>query len=269
MACPFCPGASEVPAEYDVYVLPNRYPSLSPEDDKDLTYGRQEIFLYTSDHKSRLFDQSYDTIEKMLRLIGQSSSRYFEDERIASVLAFEVSGKVFGPSVEHAHGQLFGLSFEPPMFRFASECSDCADAESATERTVADDGHAVIVVPNGSRVPLEMHVVPKRHVGHLFELTDLEYKSLAHMMWRSMWCVREIVRRDYPYFINYRFSPRSQASHLAVEIEPFITLNGTTRHMGGLELGAGVFLNSTSPERSASLLRDALGGINEIIVRKC
>jgi galactose-1-phosphate uridylyltransferase len=80
-SCPFCPGSAEVPHQYRVAVLPNRYPSFEPalpnHPDEDgepaIAYGRQGVFLYSSNHTSRIDQIGWQSISELLQLLGRTA----------------------------------------------------------------------------------------------------------------------------------------------------------------------------------------------------
>jgi galactose-1-phosphate uridylyltransferase len=55
-----------------------------------------------------------------------------------------------------------------------------------------------------------------------------------------------------------------ERSHFRLEITPTRTPAGGTKYLGGLEIGAGLFLNPMLPEAAAADLRDRLRLVPQI-----
>jgi hypothetical protein len=90
--CPFCVGSEEVPKNYDLLVLPNRFPSLhecppAPDIEGDDFYrvapakGYCEVVLYSSEHNTTLAQQSNRRILNLILLSFQAYHALFACER--------------------------------------------------------------------------------------------------------------------------------------------------------------------------------------------
>lgn len=258
--CPFCPGSDETPGEYDVLVVPSRYPIVDTSGvDGSATAGRHSVFLFTSDHFGRLVDQSVPRVVELFDALANESSTFLAFEAVQTVFAFLVSGDYFGPTVDHPHGQLIGFPFVPRRLVLdeLEGCTPCSMAATAHELTVSDLDGAVVVVPEFARLPFEMWVVPTRHVGRLQDLNYRESERLARAMLVALGCCLDSNGVMPQHLLTIMQAPRTAATehHLRVEIVPLHRPNGGIKRAGGVEIGAGVYVNAVDPYSAASMLR--------------
>jgi UDPglucose--hexose-1-phosphate uridylyltransferase len=262
-----------LPDSFEVAFLPNKYASLS-KDARDVrvghedfgSYGDQDVFLYSPCHDERIFDISIARTAHLLRKIGHKIREYYSDERIVSAFSFEVSGKVFGPSLEHPHGQTFGFSSPIPGIRGVSPagmCMICQDLGiiSAEGRLVAQNDEAVLFCPRASRFPLEMWLVPRHHCADLAAMSDSQRLASASLLNASMRRLRSFGWRDLSYMLCYVHPPRDMNDdwHFRIEICPAHRINGSHKCVGAMEISAGIYLNPTAPHIAADFLRGGFG----------
>jgi UDPglucose--hexose-1-phosphate uridylyltransferase len=262
VGCPFCPGSAEVPSSYSVLILPSRYPAVQSSSSAyaDQAYGRHSVFLYTSAHTGSLAAQTDETITKLLADIGRRTDAMLADPLIQSVFSFESYGDHFGPTVAHPHGQIIGFSFTPRRIVLpAPSCLVC-QALNVTELRICGNREAVVATPGYARLPFEMIIVPRRHVASLSRMTGDELLSMARLVKLSLrLCVHEDGSLP-PYLLTIMEAPKGHQAghHLRIELIPLHSPAGGLKRLGGVELGAGVYLNPVRPERAAELLRGKL-----------
>ena len=167
-----------------------------------------------------------------------------------------------GASLPHTHAQLYALPFVPATVarereRFGAYATrtmggnllaDLVQEEvRGRERIVAIDDEAVLMAPYGARVPFQLMLAPRRPRPR-FEDDGATGAGLLHD------ALGRLARRlgaPPPLNLWVRTAPQG-AEHFCwrIDILPRLT------HPAGLELGAGVDLNTVAPERAAAELRD-------------
>jgi UDPglucose--hexose-1-phosphate uridylyltransferase len=164
------------------------------------------------------------------------------------VLALLNEGREAGASLPHNHTQLAWLPEEPPAVRAEredGECSVCthvaAEIEAADRLILERDGIALFAA-YGGRLPYELLVVPREHEdGSAFE-SDRLAPALA--------VLAEALRRlhglEGPLAVNAWLHAEG---HWHLEVLPRLTV------LAGIELGAGIYVNSLAPEAAAEALR--------------
>lgn len=264
-ACPFCPGSEETPGPYEVKVVPSRYPAVHTDraDADQATHGLHSVFLYTTDHDGRLVDQSVARITGLLMAIGAETAQFLEDPSIEGVFGFETSGDHFGPTVDHPHGQLIGFAFTPRRLTLSERlCFICGTTtpRDPPPEVVWSTGSARVFVPPFARLPFEMWIVPREHVGYLADLGERQIGDLARSLLAGLRACLDDQGRMPQYMLTIMQAPRSRSleHHLRIELVPLHRPIGGMKRPGGVELGAGIFLNPLLSEDAATILRARL-----------
>jgi UDPglucose--hexose-1-phosphate uridylyltransferase len=227
-SCPFCAGHEDMtppqtlvlPEEGDwkVRVVPNLYPALE----------RQEVVVHSRRHIRSIAEAEDDELE----LVAEAWQRRAADEP-GDVFPLLNEGRQAGASLAHSHSQLSWLP-EPPPPRARPR------AETVFER----DG-VTVACPWASRVPYETVIGP----------TEPEGAALKSMrLGSALRLLAEVSRR-------------------LQRLEGHVPLNAWLEHapddwrlvlfprlniLAGLELGAGIYVNTLAPEEAAVRIRAAL-----------
>lgn len=222
--CPFCAGHEEMTppqtlvlpedGDWRVRVVPNLYPALE----------RQEVVVHSPRHARSLAELEGDEPA----LVAEAWQR-----RAAAapgyVHALVNEGREAGSSLPHSHSQLVWLS-EPPPGR----------ARPRIERFDERDG-LLAGCPWASRLPYETVIAPAEPDGRGIQ-SELLRPALALLV--------EIVRRlhdvEGPVPLNAWLEHDARDWRLV--LLPRLTI------LAGLELGAGIFVNTLPPEEAAQRL---------------
>lgn len=290
--CPLCPTRpgsieTEVPFEdYEIVVFENRFPSLqrnAPEpavEGTELTpvvpaRGICEVVLYTPQHEGEMADLSVEQIAKLVAVWTERFEELSSYPYVQYVLIFENKGKEIGVTIPHPHGQIYAYPFLPPLierevlsareyYERHQRCLFCAVMEQELHdgrRVVATNERFVAFVPFFARYPYEVHVVPRRHVGTLIEMSEAEQWYLAEMLSLVTRTLRNLWQMPIPYIMLLHQAPAreiaSTSYHFHVEFYPFNRTKDKLKYLAGSEQ-AGTFINDTLAEETAAALRDAL-----------
>jgi len=200
-----------------VRVVPNLYPALD----------RQEVVVHGQDHVRSLAELDDD----LLALVAAAWRRRRETEPDGYVHALVNEGREAGASLPHSHSQLAWLPDPPPP-------EPGRDGETVLER----DG-LVAWCPRVSRLPYEAAIAPTEHEPDGFRSGRLA-PGLA--------LLAELVRRlhalEGPTPLNAWL--HHGAGEWRLVLLPRLTI------LAGLELGAGVYVNTLAPEHAAERLRE-------------
>jgi UDPglucose--hexose-1-phosphate uridylyltransferase len=264
-------GAHDTPG-WTVRVVPNLYPALAPDAHEPERHanpdlftaqqatGHHEVIVNAPDPVVSLSDLSADQVEdameawreRMRAHAGCACCHLIVNER-----------REAGASLPHTHAQLYALAFVPAAIarereRFGAYATrtmggnllaDLVQEEVRhRERIVAIDDEAVAMAPYASRVPFQLMLAPRTARARFEDDGPLGARLLHDVLTR----LRRHLGATPPLNLWVRTAP-SGADHFCwrIDIVPRLT------HLAGLELGAGVNLCITSPERAAALLRDA------------
>ena len=231
-SCPFCAGHEDRtppetlrlgagPAGWDVRVVPNLYPALE----------RQEVVIHGHEHRRSVGELADDT----LALIAEAWQRRARDAG-GTVFAILNEGHAAGASLPHSHSQLAWLPGPPPAV--------LAERGLPEGVVVLERDGLVASCPRASRVPYEVLITPERP-----EPEGLRSDLLAP----ALQLLAELVRR----IRRLRGEPTPLNAWLHEGTPWHLELVPRTTRFAGLELGAGVYVNSLAPEAAAAALRDA------------
>ena len=207
-------------------VVPNLYPA----------FERQEVVVHTPRHVrtiGELEDEELERVAEAWRLRARSSEGY--------VHALLNEGQAAGASLPHSHSQLVWLDEVPPAVREETDLTRMLEGERVLER----DG-VIAICPFASRLPYEVRIAPADPEPDAWE-SDLLAPALQ--------LLAELVRRLYavegPSPLNAWLHNRK---HWHLELLPRLAVPA------GIELGAGIHVNTVPPEDAATALRSARPG---------
>lgn len=154
-------------------------------------------------------------------------------------------GRVAGSSLPHSHSQLFWLR-EPPPAVLAElphlqegSCGVC-DVLRHESLEVAMRGEVVALAAPAGRAPYELVLAPRNHAA---EPGEDDLVDAALLLRHSIRRLRDV---EGPVPLNAWLHT---GGHWHLELVPRLTV------FAGLELGAGIYVNSLPPEEAALRLR--------------
>jgi UDPglucose--hexose-1-phosphate uridylyltransferase len=283
--CPLCPsgagGASEVQLDtFEVVVFENRFPAFGPDRNSDRVVRPPstgcEVVVYTPEHTMTLAQLPVDRVRLLIDVWADRYQELGARTDVAYVYIFENKGEEIGVTLHHPHGQIYAMPFVPPFA--AAELQAARDHRKSTGRCLhcdelsseldgprllfADDSMAAFV-PNAARWPYEVHVYPRRHVGSIGDLDAAERADLASALLRVAGTYDKHFGFSTPYVMAMHQAPTDgqtwPEAHLHIEFYPPHRRADRLKHLAGVELGAGTFVNDTKPEDTAAQLRRAAG----------
>jgi UDPglucose--hexose-1-phosphate uridylyltransferase len=237
-ACPFCAGREDrTPPEvlrlgepWQVRVVPNLYPAVQ----------HHEVVVHAPGHVRTIADLGGSE----LHLVAEAWQRRAADGGGAYLHALVNEGGAAGSSLPHSHSQLAWLPETPPeVAREQAACaSDCPLCLRPSERLViAERGGLVLSAAWAGRLPYELLVAPAAH-----EADPWTSPLLADALELAAEGARRLRSVEGPRPLNlWLHAP----GHWHLEMLPRLTVPA------GLELGAGVYVNTLSPEDAAARLR--------------
>ena len=157
-------------------------------------------------------------------------------EGFTYVHALVNEGREAGASLPHTHSQLAWFRETPPVPAAERNLSDLLAGEAILER----DG-LVLLCPGASRLPYEMLVAPAEP-----ETGGFESPLLAPALRLAAEAIRRLRTLEPAAPLNLWLH---DVDWWHLELLPRLNV------MAGLELGAGVFVNTLAPEEAARALR--------------
>ena len=250
--CPFCAGREDrTPPEtlrigdpWQVRVVPNLFPA----------FGRQEVVIHSPEHVRSFADLD----SQQLAAVAEAWHEQGEDAWVGGfgyVHLLVNEGRAAGASLPHSHSQLVALGEPPPAVAAEAERlreGDCAlcrllRSERSDGRRVVTERHGVfLLAAYAGRVPYELLIAPEDH-WH-----DLPGHDGGQFLVAALELLAEGIRRLRAVEGHVPWNAwLHDGGHWHLEVLPRLSV------LAGVELGAGVYVNSLPPEEAARALRGA------------
>jgi UDPglucose--hexose-1-phosphate uridylyltransferase len=257
-ACPFCEGREDqtppevlaLPSEgrapntpgWSVRVVPNKYPA----------FERQEVVVHSPRHVRSLAELEGGH-RSLIVAAWTSRAQAARQEGFAYQQVVVNEGRAAGASLPHSHSQLAWFREHPPVPASertkAGACAVCElirkELDSGTLGIAEADNAVVALCAPAGRVPYEILVAPIAHEPEPWGMPLEVGLDLAVLALRRLCAVEGQV----PYNLWLHCAPFGGDGHWHLELVPRLTV------FAGLELGAGIYVNTLAPEEAASRLR--------------
>jgi UDPglucose--hexose-1-phosphate uridylyltransferase len=293
--CPFCygnegmtppeiyavrpPGSPPNGIGWSLRVVANKFPALKIEGDLhrrglgvfDMCngVGAHEVIIETPEHRRQMADLSLEELSSVIRAFKSRSLDLRGDRRLKYTLIFKNVGLSAGASLEHTHSQLIALPIVPKRvqeelkgaeryFEFRERCPYCdllnQDVQE-DERLVCENRSFVAVCPFMSGFPFELWILPREHRGDFAQIAPEAITDFARILKETLQRLRAALNNPAYNFIIHTapIEPLEREEyHWHLELIPKLT------KIAGFEWGTGFYINPTSPEFAAKLLRETV-----------
>lgn len=289
--CPLCPttetNLSEIPDQFDVAVFENKNPSFGPlmadSDQPDFavepgltlgatrsSFGRCEVVVFSSEHLGSLGGQSVQRIRTVIDAWADRTQHLQSMPGVRQVFPFENRGQEIGVTLHHPHGQIYAYPFVTPRTRklldsireFGADLfQKTLEFEQSGERVLIRGEHFTAYVPFAARWPIEIHLLPHRHVQHLAQLGTAERDELAIIYKRLLQALDAIYDSPTPYISGWHQAPLVEGGEnvrLQLQITSPRRAADKLKYLAGSESAMGAFIADFPPEKTAAQLREVL-----------
>lgn len=284
---------SEIPSAYDVAVFENRSPSFGPAllDDAanpphgldDLAHlglgrtrtsvGRCEVVCFSPEHTGSFGTQSVTRARTVIEAWADRTAALSQLPGIQQVFPFENRGEAIGVTLHHPHGQIYAYPYVTPrtlrlldaIDRTAPDLFDRILAfEQNGPRVVLRGEHFTAFVPFAARWPIELHVLPHRHVPDFAGLTDAERDELAPVYLRLLRGIDALYDTPTPYIAAWHQAPvhvGRDTVRLTLQLTSPRRGADKLKYLAGSEAAMGAWIGDVPPETAAARLREAVEGV--------
>ena len=278
---------SEIPSNYDVAVFENRSPSFGPAlggdnapqgladlDDLGIgrtrtSIGRCEVVCFSPETHGSFGSQTVSRARTVIEAWADRTAALSALPGIQQVFPFENRGEAIGVTLHHPHGQIYAYPYITPRTqRLISSIERMPDLfarvlefELASERVVLRGEHWSAFVPFAARWPLEVHMLPHRHVPDFAATNEAERDELAPMYRTILRGLDRIYDSETPYISAWHQAPvnvHRDDIRLMLQVTSPRRAADKLKYLAGSEAAMGAWIGDVAPERTAELVR---GGI--------
>ena len=292
---------SEIPSLYDVAVFENKSPSFgpalavphgdapagvdAPRDLDDLvapglgrtrtSVGRCEVVCFSPEHSGSFGSLSATRARTVIEAWADRTAALSALPGIEQVFPFENRGEAIGVTLPHPHGQIYAYPYITPRTTSLLASIDregpdlfsrILEFERAGDRVILEGEHWTAFVPFAARWPIEIHLLPHRHVADFAETTDAERDELAPLYLRLLRGVDALYDTPTPYIAAWHQAPVHRgrdSARLHLQLTSPRRAADKLKVLAGSEAAMGAWIGDVPPETAAASLRDAVASIPE------
>ncbi|MBW9109085.1 galactose-1-phosphate uridylyltransferase [Microbacterium ureisolvens] len=292
---------SEIPSRYDVAVFENKSPSFgpalavahgdapagvdAPRDLDDLvapglgrtrtSVGRCEVVCFSPEHSGSFGSLSATRARTVIEVWADRTAALSALPGVEQVFPFENRGEAIGVTLPHPHGQIYAYPYITPrttglLASIDREGPDLfariLEFERSGERVILEGEHWTAFVPFAARWPIEIHLLPHRHVADFTETTDAERDELAPLYLRLLRGVDALYDSPTPYIAAWHQAPVHRGrdtARLHLQLTSPRRAADKLKFLAGSEAAMGAWIGDIPPETAAAALRDAVASIPE------
>lgn len=292
---------SELPALYDVAVFENRSPSFGPGlaeefpatgapeasdppqglDDLDAlgiertrsSVGRCEVVCFSPDTTGSFGTQSETRARTVIEAWADRTAALSALPGVEHVFPFENRGEAIGVTLHHPHGQIYAYPYITPRTnRLLDSITRTApdlfqrilDSEREGPRVVLAGRHWTAFVPFAARWPIELHLLPHRHVPDFAATSPEERDELAGLYLRLLRGVDALYGSPTPYIAAWHQAPVNRGRdsvRLHLELTSPRRAADRLKYLAGSEAAMGAWVGDIMPEAAAERLRTAVESV--------
>ncbi|UYO98701.1 galactose-1-phosphate uridylyltransferase [Microbacterium sp. M28] len=290
---------SEIPSRYDVAVFENRSPAFGPAlpdgfggvpvaanpprglDDlaalglerTRTSVGRCEVVCFSPEHSGSFGTQTVTRARTVIEAWADRTAALSQIPGIEQVFPFENRGEAIGVTLPHPHGQIYAYPYVTPRTTRLLDSIDrtapdlfarILDSEQKSDRVVLQGEHWTAFVPFAARWPLEVHLMPHRHVADFAETTEAERDELAPLYLRLLRGVDALYETPTPYIAAWHQAPvhvGRDSVRLHLQLTSPRRAADKLKFLAGSESAMWAWTAEIPPEKSAERLREAVASV--------
>ncbi len=289
--CPLCPttagNQSELPDNFDVAVFENKSPSFGPDllntNDENFTVvpnlelgskrasvGRCEVVVFSPEHLGSLGQMPVARVRTVIEAWADRTEHLMSLPGVRQVFPFENRGEAIGVTLHHPHGQIYAYPYVTPRTRKVLDSikaygpnlfEDTLAFEQKSERVLIKGEHFTAYVPFAGRWPIEIHLLPHRHVQNISQLSNEERDELAEIYSKLLGALDRIYDTPTPYISAWHQAPLVAGGdkvRLQLQITSPRRAADKLKFLAGSESAMGAFIADFPPEVAAEMIRGSI-----------
>lgn len=283
---------SEIPDNYDVAVFENRSPSFGPDlgaphPRAELTrigfgrslpaLGRCEVVAFSPAHEGAFGSLTLSRARTVIEAWADRTAVLSAMPGIEQVFPFENRGEAVGVTLLHPHGQIYSYPYITPRTTRLLESIErfgpglfqgILDFERGSPRVVLSGEHWTAFVPFAARWPLEIHMLPHRHVADFAATSGIERDELARLYLTLLRSMDELYDDPTPYIAAWHQAPVSVGRddiRLMLQVTSPRRAVSKLKYLAGSEAAMGAWIGDVLPEQTAQMIRAAIARVTPLL----
>lgn len=272
---------SEVPDNYDVVVFENRSPSFGPElGALDLSglglgrtapsHGRCEVVCFSPAHEGSFGSLTRSRARTVIEAWADRTAFLSGLPGVQQVFPFENRGEAIGVTLHHPHGQIYSYPYVTPRTTRLIESiasfgptlfESILEFESASDRVVLRGEHWTAYVPFAARWPLEVHMLPHRHIPDFAATNEAERDELSGLYLKLLRGIDALYDTPTPYIAAWHQAPVTVARddiRLMLQVTSPRRAESKLKYLAGSESAMGAWIGDIPPEQAAEFIRQGI-----------
>ena len=275
---------SEVPSTYDVAVFENRSPSFGPElgpldlDGLGLgrtapSHGRCEVVCFSPEREGSFGSLSEVRARTVIEAWADRTEFLSGLPGVEQVFPFENRGEAIGVTLHHPHGQIYAYPYVAPRTQRLVQSIEAfgpdlfesiLDFERNSERVVLRGEHWTAFVPFAARWPLEVHMLPHRHIPDFAATNGEEREELSGLYLRLLRGIDALYSTPTPYIAAWHQAPVRVARgdiRLMLQVTSPRRAADRLKYLAGSEAAMGAWIGDVAPEQQAAFIREGIARV--------
>nr|WP_205835017.1 galactose-1-phosphate uridylyltransferase [Microbacterium sp. CFH 90308] len=237
--------------------------------------GRCEVVCFSPAHSGSFGSLTPTRARTVIEAWADRTAALSALPGVEQVFPFENRGEAIGVTLPHPHGQIYAYPYITPrtatlLGSIEREGPDLfariLDFERADDRVILSGEHWTAFVPFAARWPIEVHLMPHRHVADLAETTAAERDELAPLYLRLLRGIDALYDSPTPYIAAWHQAPVHRGRdtvRLHLQLTSPRRAADKLKFLAGSEAAMGAWIGDIPPETSAARLRDAVASVPE------
>ncbi|MGK3954459.1 galactose-1-phosphate uridylyltransferase [Microbacterium sp. I2] len=237
--------------------------------------GRCEVVCFSPAHSGSFGSLTPTRARTVIEAWADRTAALSALPGVEQVFPFENRGEAIGVTLPHPHGQIYAYPYITPrtatlLGSIEREGPDLfariLDFELADDRVILSGEHWTAFVPFAARWPIEVHLMPHRHVADLAETTAAERDELAPLYLRLLRGIDALYDSPTPYIAAWHQAPVHRGRdtvRLHLQLTSPRRAADKLKFLAGSEAAMGAWIGDIPPETSAARLRDAVASVPE------
>ncbi|WP_204318842.1 galactose-1-phosphate uridylyltransferase [Microbacterium sp. B35-04] len=237
--------------------------------------GRCEVVCFSPEHSGSFGSLTPTRARTIIETWADRTAALSALPGVEQVFPFENRGEAIGVTLPHPHGQIYAYPYITPRTTSLLASIDregpdlfarILDFERAGDRVIHAGEHWTAFVPFAARWPIEIHLLPHRHVADFAETTDAERDELAPLYLRLLRGIDALYDSPTPYIAAWHQAPVHRGrdtARLHLQLTSPRRAADKLKFLAGSEAAMGAWIGDIPPETAAARLREAVASVPE------